>query len=428
MGDPQHYQPLSQALNPPTQPVYSSTGLYQPSKAQHISNLTSTPQHRPEEEEEEEEDDEDEGMVEEQLNSRNEADNHGSNPASPHNKGTGPSASQKLQTQPSTQPTQPQDPSSSSTQQQPQKRRPGRPRGSKNRKPRVVSGTSTMKPDQSASFYVASNVPQNQAAAPAPQPQPTTTAAPPSFPEINNQNHHYYEFQWRVLNLCAEFYGAAEELVKATPPLVVAQCYQMMPDSKVDPLSMLAEAKRICDTLLNNPSRLIQNPPPPMYPTAPQLYHGQTATTSAAPVTAPAPSTSVSAPPAAPATSTASTSAKPAPIASTSSAPATTTPATAQPQIINPQVASTTNPTQTVTAPQASSSNPTPAVQPQASTSSSGPATQTAPTNAHGAWSEEEVDRLKKLFEESRTKASTAEAQWDWVIRHRFIPKLQVLV
>lgn len=30
---------------------------------------------------------------------------------------------------------------------------------------------------------------------------------------VNAQNQQYYEFQWRVLNLCAEFYGAAEELV-----------------------------------------------------------------------------------------------------------------------------------------------------------------------------------------------------------------------
>jgi len=32
-------------------------------------------------------------------------------------------------------------------------------------------------------------------------------------PNITTQNQPYYEFQWRMLNLCAEFYGAAEELV-----------------------------------------------------------------------------------------------------------------------------------------------------------------------------------------------------------------------
>jgi hypothetical protein len=37
---------------------------------------------------------------------------------------------------------------------------------------------------------------------------------------------------------------------KATPSLVIAQSYQMGPSSKVDPLSMLNEAKRICDQLV----------------------------------------------------------------------------------------------------------------------------------------------------------------------------------
>lgn len=91
--------------------------------------------------------------------------------------------------------------------------------------------------------------------------------APPQHPDVNAQNQQYYEFQWRVLNLCAEFYNAAEELVvcmaysskksflkeylqKGANPLVIAQCYQSGPSNKVDPLAMLNEAKRICDTLV----------------------------------------------------------------------------------------------------------------------------------------------------------------------------------
>jgi hypothetical protein len=38
---------------------------------------------------------------------------------------------------------------------------------------------------------------------------------------------------------------------KATPSLVIAQCYQMGTGVKVDPLTMLGEAKRICDTLVS---------------------------------------------------------------------------------------------------------------------------------------------------------------------------------
>ena len=72
------------------------------------------------------------------------------------------------------------------------KRRPGRPRGSK-----------TKKKTQPA---------EGSASAPAPTPVP----APAPLPEVNAQNQQYYEFQWRVLNLCAEFYGAAEELLVST--------------------------------------------------------------------------------------------------------------------------------------------------------------------------------------------------------------------
>jgi len=36
---------------------------------------------------------------------------------------------------------------------------------------------------------------------------------PPQLPEVTPHNQMYYEFQWRVLNLCSEFYGAAEELI-----------------------------------------------------------------------------------------------------------------------------------------------------------------------------------------------------------------------
>jgi len=79
------------------------------------------------------------------------------------------------------------------TQEPDRKRRPGRPRGSKNRKTRVGSSR------QEGNFYYQGPLP--------------TSVGPPHLLDINSQNHQYYEFQWRVLNLCAEFYGAAEELV-----------------------------------------------------------------------------------------------------------------------------------------------------------------------------------------------------------------------
>ena len=85
-----------------------------------------------------------------------------------------------------------------STQEPERKRRPGRPRGSKNRRPRIGSSK------HEGQFYYHGASPAGAA---------TTSSGPPQHPSMNSQNQQYYEFQWRVLNLCAEFYGAAEELV-----------------------------------------------------------------------------------------------------------------------------------------------------------------------------------------------------------------------
>ena len=75
-----------------------------------------------------------------------------------------------------------------------EKRKPGRPRGSRNRKPRVSSGSATKAPanTQHPGFY---------------QYPPAPGA------NTSQQNQQFYEFQWRALNLCSEFYNAAEELV-----------------------------------------------------------------------------------------------------------------------------------------------------------------------------------------------------------------------
>ena len=130
------------------------------------------------------------------------------------------------------------------------KRGPGRPKGSK----------STKKPNSKA----AGNMHNFSQYPP-----------PPAIPQeagLHQQHQEYYKFQWRTLNLCAEFYSAAEELIvrlrptsfallkltqmsvqKGTAPLVIAQCYQMGPGVKFDPLTMISEAKRICDSLVCPP-------------------------------------------------------------------------------------------------------------------------------------------------------------------------------
>jgi hypothetical protein len=71
------------------------------------------------------------------------------------------------------------------------KRGPGRPKGSR----------STKKPNSKAagSMHNFSQYPP-----------------PPAIPQeagLHQQHQEYYKFQWRTLNLCAEFYSAAEELI-----------------------------------------------------------------------------------------------------------------------------------------------------------------------------------------------------------------------
>jgi len=88
----------------------------------------------------------------------------------------------------------------------PEKRRPGRPRGSKNRKARISAKNESQ-------FFAGQQQGNGSTATP-------TLAALPSHPNITPQNQPYYEFQWRMLNLCAEFYGAAEELVASATPFI----------------------------------------------------------------------------------------------------------------------------------------------------------------------------------------------------------------
>ncbi|KXN81310.1 hypothetical protein AN958_05165 [Leucoagaricus sp. SymC.cos] len=383
MDNPQHYQPLSHALNPPLNPQAQTTfpTTMFPPKPSASTAATGEPD---EEEEEEAEDEDDEGIVEEQLN-RTEPDIQPTNsPAQNQNSAEDSRTSQQNPSQPG-----------QDTQEPERKRRPGRPRGSKNRKPRVGSSR------QEGGFYY--------------QGQLQSSAGPPHLSDINPQNQQYYEFQWRVLNLCAEFYGAAEELVKATPPMVVAQCYHMGPGVKVDPLTMLTEAKRVCDTLLANPSQLVSQPPPQVFPAVSAFYPTNAAV-------------SIPPPPAATASSSKSPSAPVITNPQSFVVPLTTQPA-GYPHAQYPMYAPGQYPTTpyyhqyytgTYYPPQpVQPAQPPP---PQASTSTvptSPPApsvSTNAATGAVGAWSDEETERLKKLAEDSKSVGTSGEIEWDWVV------------
>lgn len=241
----------------------------------------------------------------------------------------------------------------------------------------------------------------------------------------------------------------------------------MGPGSKVDPLVMLNEAKRICDTLvgfdlsllstmllihdtkLNNPAQLVASPPPPIYTAAPTLY--QPVQTQAVAATST---------PARPAASTSTTATSSAVISNPASfvVPLPTaqptypqysvyappgqypttpyyqypyvTPGTYYPQP-QPQVSMPVQPQPAVTQTQPVQ---TPQPQPEASTSTgitvSSANVITSGTGAggnQGAWSDEETERLKKLAEESRSGTQTGDIDWDRVVgqwgnsRTRFI-------
>ncbi|TFY76675.1 hypothetical protein EWM64_g7336 [Hericium alpestre] len=267
------------------------------------------------------------------------------------------------------------------------KRRPGRPKGSRNRKPRESAGSAS-KAQHGFHNY------------------PPPPSGAPNLPGVTPQNQQYYEFQWRILNLCSEFYGAAEELVKATPSTVIAQSYQMGPSNKLDPLNMLNDAKRICDQLLQNPSQLVGQTPPVVYP-----------------------SMSYAQPPSAtPAPSPASTSTQPAqvitnpqsfimPLGSHPGAPmsAMPYPMYATPSRYAPGYY-----------PYPGYYSPAPAQSAQPSSAPPGYATPTANTStivnttgavsASGTWTDEEVERLKKLAEQGRSSGGSSDIDWDAVV------------
>ncbi|KIM40502.1 hypothetical protein M413DRAFT_445951 [Hebeloma cylindrosporum] len=425
MDNPQHYQPLSDALHPLSSSVnrthnnhYTATGhpiSYAQPQPQKATNQAALQQE--EEEEEEEEDDGDEGLVEEQLH-QSDADAAGSDVESPKPSSSAPpqnsSALASREGEPSPAPEQ--------------KRRPGRPRGSKNRRPRIGSAK-----HETQFYYQSQNTSQTTA----------TPSGPPTHPNITPQNQQYYEFQWRVLNLCAEFYGAAEELVKGISPLVIAQCYHMGPSAKVDPLSLLADAKRICDTLLANPSQLVSNPPPPIYPVLPTLRHpsvSPAATMPTASTSTTGASTSASTPQSSIITNPQSfvvpLGAQPAypqysmypPQGHYPTTPYYQYPPYGQPAYYPPP------PVVPPPAPSAPSVSVAPTPQPTATITTT-PATGGTVIGNQGAWSEEETERLKKLAEESKSKGTSGEIEWEWLIaqwgisrtRHQILIKATAL-
>ncbi len=97
-------------------------------------------------------------------------------------------------------------------QEQPQqRRRPGRPKGSKNKRPRfelAVANKANYPPGQ---YFHYPPPPGTIPMQPHPPPHPFVLPAAPNSSEPGSQQ--FYDFQWRVLTLCTEFYNAADELI-----------------------------------------------------------------------------------------------------------------------------------------------------------------------------------------------------------------------
>ncbi|KAJ3499999.1 hypothetical protein NMY22_g19409 [Coprinellus aureogranulatus] len=236
--DSGHYQSLSHALNPTlaapqSRSPYSSSSVFTPPpRPASIPSLHHQSMNDGLQDEDDQEDD-DEGIVEGQL----EMNDHSRQETG---RSTPPQANLASNGHPTLHIVH-------DTGNAAEKRKPGRPRGSRNKKPRAPPGSKAAAAEAAAQ------------------------GNPPPHTDLNPAHQQYYDFQWKVLNLCTEFYGAAEELVKSTNPLVIAQCYHMGPGAKLDPLVMITEAKRVCDALLANPSQLLANPLHPCTPLSPHL-------------------------------------------------------------------------------------------------------------------------------------------------------------
>ncbi|CAL1716426.1 unnamed protein product [Somion occarium] len=435
MDNPQHYQPLSAAITPSSFIVQTGRSPHQhqqyaayPSHAPHQQPISasSAQNHRQEEEEEEEDD------VEGELDpTPHESPSAQSSPRAATTQSAKYSGSASTATQ-YVHHTQDQNNAQQTADDNAEKRKPGRPRGSRNRKPKGPTSTPTAAPKaptntQHPGFYSYPPAPGGQQAA---------------------QNHQFYEFQWRALNLCSEFYNAAEELIKNAPPMVIAQCYQMGPVQKIDPLALIAEAKRVCDNLLANPAQLVGTIPQPVYPTVPQ--YAQMPPPPPPPQPTSAPSGSGSAPPQVitnPQSFVMSLSTPgmppgphpgtyyPPPVYATPGQryPGTvTTPYYSYPQAAatyyapppqpQPAPVPTTAPSGSTTpVPPPSVTHVPPQTTPATSTSGTistfNAATGTvAAGGQQGSWSEEETERLRRLAEQSR-EANKGEIEWDWVVQ-----------
>ncbi|KAG8934986.1 hypothetical protein FRC02_008737 [Tulasnella sp. 418] len=78
--------------------------------------------------------------------------------------------------------------------------------------------------------------------------------------QIQERVSDFYQFQYRAMKICSDFYEAAEDLVRATSPTVLAQSFHS--GSRADPMALIHNTKEFCEAFLATPIAL--NDPPEM--------------------------------------------------------------------------------------------------------------------------------------------------------------------
>ncbi|KAG9039273.1 hypothetical protein FRB95_011858 [Tulasnella sp. JGI-2019a] len=261
---------------------------------------------------------------------------------------------------------------------------------------------------------------------------------PEAIPQVDTTNNasssssiqNFYDFQCQVISLCSVFYESAGDLVRRTDPAVLAQSFQL--GSRQDPMVLLQNAKDFCDGLLANPESFQEQSLPP--PTPESMFPVALQPLASASSVGVQPQLGIMPPPSSYATSQSNQGAGTSGIhhdvqSQMHGSPTTPIgpPSSHMYGGIHPHSIHSggTQPSASTSGPQGySPSRSTPshhAPPPHQLATSASPSSSTSPlvsnftgVTSHGAWSNEDTERLKSLAEQSKSRSSDGEIDWEW--------------
>ncbi|KAF8339586.1 uncharacterized protein EI90DRAFT_2966733 [Cantharellus anzutake] len=362
-------------------------------------------------------------------------------------------ASQPQQQQPNTQATS-QPPSENPPSQDPaapvvgEKRKRGRPKGSKTKKPKLDASTTNASQQQQSTPQSGSSSTAQQTAPAAPtfsasserQPSSRTTESASSrptvpMPQSNVNMQEVFEFHWKAMHMCMDFCQAASDLIAGTPEAVLS--YALSSNKKVNPMQAINEAKAICDAFIADPSIFMDE--------------AGTGTPASLPTSTPRVSLATIPPPPPWQKGGAKSSATAGPTTSTASAP--TKKASASQRSSDPSESPSLPPAFPNGQYQAaSSSSPAQSESPQTqqtTTTSSQPSgfpgppapmhpgqavafnsMKQSPMLHGGTWTAEDVQKLKDIVDQYKGGDVQKEVDWDWVVNQFGVSKTrhQILI